>query len=115
MKRYDMGFFNGAPAMFEQPEGGYVKWSDVHQAAVQPADTLCKRLQQQCSDWGTYWRAPDAHGVILSIEQASELLQEALGVEVEIPAPGSADNEVTSSNEKDSVSPQPKPAGMKEV
>lgn len=41
-------------------------------------------LQQKCSDWGTYWRAPDAHGVKLSIEQAVELLQDALNVEVEI-------------------------------
>jgi hypothetical protein len=29
MKRYSMGFFKGAPAMFEQPDGEYVKWSDV--------------------------------------------------------------------------------------
>jgi len=29
MKRYSMGFFKGAPAMFEQPEGDYVKWADV--------------------------------------------------------------------------------------
>ncbi len=42
------------------------------------------RLQQKCSDWGTYWRAPDAHGVKLTTEQAVELLQDALGVEVEI-------------------------------
>ncbi len=49
-----------------------------------PTDTLCQRLQQQCSDWGVYWRAPDAHGVILTQEQALELLRTALGVEVEI-------------------------------
>lgn len=53
--------------------------------------TLSDRLQLKCSGWGTYWRAPDAHGVILNIEQASELLRDALGVEVEIksaaPAP----------------------------
>lgn len=50
-------------------------------------DTLCWRLQQQCSDWGTYWRASDAHGVNLDLEQAHELLRTALGVEVEIAAP----------------------------
>ncbi len=47
---------------------------------------LTRRLQQQCSDWGSYWRAPDAHGVQLSHEQATELLRNALGVEVEIAA-----------------------------
>ena len=47
---------------------------------------LCARLQGKCSDWGTYWRAPDAHGVQLSHAQAVELLVEALGVEVEIAA-----------------------------
>jgi len=41
-------------------------------------------LQRKCSDWGVYWRAPDAHGVILNVEQATELLGDALGVEVEI-------------------------------
>jgi hypothetical protein len=30
MKRYAMGFFRGAPAMFEQPDGDYVKWSDLN-------------------------------------------------------------------------------------
>jgi hypothetical protein len=48
------------------------------------APTLCERLQQKCTDWGTYWRAPDAHGVELSHDQAVELLRDALGVEVEI-------------------------------
>lgn len=47
-------------------------------------DGLCERLQRKCYDWGTYWRAPDAHGVNLSREQALELLRDALGVEVEI-------------------------------
>lgn len=41
-------------------------------------------LQRKCSDWGTYWRASDSHGVKLNIEQATELLADALGVEVEI-------------------------------
>jgi hypothetical protein len=47
------------------------------------APTLTQRLQQKCSDWGTYWRAPDAHGVVLTLDQALELLRDALGVEVE--------------------------------
>ena len=47
------------------------------------AGTLTARLQQRCSDWGVYWRAPDAHGVVLTHEQALELLRDALGVEVE--------------------------------
>ncbi len=59
------------------------------------ADTLCRQLQKRCVDWDVYWRAPDAHGVQLTIEQATELLEDALGVEVEIaasPAPaGEAD------------------------
>ena len=52
-------------------------------------DTLQQRLQQQCTDWGAYWRAPDAHGVELTPEQALELLRTALGVEVEIKLPAS--------------------------
>jgi hypothetical protein len=49
-------------------------------------DTLCSRLQQRCSKWGVYWRSSDAHGVDLTLEQAHELLRDALGVEVEIAA-----------------------------
>jgi len=52
-------------------------------------DTLTQRLQQQCVEWGAYWRAPDAHGVELTPEQALELLRTALGVEVEIKPPAS--------------------------
>ena len=52
------------------------------------ADTLRKKLQRQCSDWGTYWRAPDSHGVEFSLAQAIELLENALGVEVEVKFPG---------------------------
>lgn len=45
-------------------------------------------LQKKCVDFGAYWRAPDAHGVELTHEQAVELLRDALLVEVEIkPAP----------------------------
>lgn len=80
VKRYSMGFFQGAPAMFEHLDGKYVKWEDV-----QP--TLTERLQQRCSDWGAYWRAPDGHGVELTHEQALELLRDALGVEVEFRTP----------------------------
>lgn len=47
-------------------------------------DTLCQRLQQRCSDWGVYWRAPDSHGVDLTLWQAEELLRDTLGVEVAI-------------------------------
>ncbi len=43
-------------------------------------------LQKRCVDWNVYWRAPDAHGVQLNIEQATELLRDVLGVEVEIAA-----------------------------
>jgi len=55
-------------------------------APVQP-DTLSQRLQRRCVEMGTYWRAPDAHGVNLTTEQATELLRDALGVEVEIATP----------------------------
>jgi len=60
--------------------------ASAHPAAPQPASAsdLTKRLQQKCSDWGTYWREPDSHGVELTVEQATELLQDALRVEVEI-------------------------------
>lgn len=54
------------------------------QEVGQPSVT--ERLQQRCTDWGAYWRAPDAHGVELTTEQATDLLQDALGVEVEIHA-----------------------------
>lgn len=50
------------------------------------AQGLTAQLQQRCVDWGAYWRASDAHGVNLSVEQAIELLRDALGVEVEIAA-----------------------------
>jgi hypothetical protein len=57
--------------------------------SVEPAPSLQDILQQQCSDWGVYWRAPDAHGVELSCKQALELLRTALRVEVDIVAPSS--------------------------
>lgn len=41
-------------------------------------------LQLKCTDWGAYWRAPDAHGVELTYIQALELLNDVLGVEVNI-------------------------------
>ncbi len=50
-------------------------------------DTLTQQLQQQCVEWRAYWRAPDAHGVVLTPDQALQLLRTALGVEVEIKAP----------------------------
>ena len=53
------------------------------------ADTLTQQLQRQCVEWGAYWRAPDAHGVELTPEQALQLLRTALGVEVEIKPPPS--------------------------
>ena len=46
-----------------------------------------EKLQRQCSEWGAYWRAPDAHGVELTEAQAIDLLAEVLGVEVEIQRP----------------------------
>lgn len=48
---------------------------------------LRDELQRQCVGWNVYWRASDAHGVKLSVEQALELLRKALGVEVEIVLP----------------------------
>lgn len=51
---------------------------------VDKADDMRQRLQKQCSAWGTYWRASDSHGVELTMPQAVELLENALGVEVEI-------------------------------
>ena len=64
---------------------------EQEQAEPMPPDTLCEELQRWCSNRKLYWRAPDAHGVKCSVEQAAELLVMALGVEVEIepaqPAP----------------------------
>ena len=64
-------------------------WRSMLAAAPTPPADAGRRgfwrdLQKRCVDWGAYWRAPDAHGVHLSIEQAVELLQDVLGVEVEI-------------------------------
>jgi hypothetical protein len=42
VKRYAMGFFQGAPAMFEQPEGDYVKWADVQAAPRKPDLSDCE-------------------------------------------------------------------------
>lgn len=56
---------------------------DVKAVAWQPAD-LRDGLQRKCVEWDAYWRAPDAHGVVLKVEQATELLADAIGVEVEI-------------------------------
>jgi len=59
--------------------------------APQPAQTQAAltvaSLQQKAIDHGfKYWRAPDAHGVTGTNAQAVELLQDLLGVEVEIAA-----------------------------
>lgn len=43
MKRYAMGYFQGAPAMFEQPTGDYVKWDDVR--------SLLLHLQPPARGW----------------------------------------------------------------
>ncbi|NDZ11541.1 hypothetical protein C7T35_01170 [Variovorax sp. WS11] len=64
--------------------------SAVEPVAVMEADTLRSQLQKQCSEWGTYWRASDSHGVELTKPQAIELLGNALGVEVEIKDNGCA-------------------------
>lgn len=58
------------------------------QSTQQPAvEPLRDELQRQCVEWNAYWRAPDAHGVELTVEQATELLRRALGVEVEVKSP----------------------------
>jgi hypothetical protein len=57
----------------------------LYEASTQQAEpSLRKQLQRRCSEWGAYWRASDSHGVELTSAQAVELLEEALGVEVEI-------------------------------
>ena len=57
----------------------------IEEVLSQPEQpTLTQDLQKRCSDWGVYWRASDAHGVVLMLDQATELLQQALGVEVEL-------------------------------
>lgn len=58
--------------------------SDEQMAVVwQPRD-LRDRMQHKCVEWGVYWRASDAHGIQVNVEQATELLADAVGVEVEI-------------------------------
>jgi len=58
----------------------------IREALAQPEQEpeVFEYLQQKCAKWGVYWRAPDAHGVTISHEQALELLRDALGVEVAI-------------------------------
>jgi len=52
---------------------------------AEPARWSLQWNQQKCLDLGfNYWRAPDAHGVTCTKEQAIEFMQEMLGVEVEI-------------------------------
>lgn len=53
---------------------------------VTQPESLTTRLQRKCSAWGTYWRAPDSHGVEISLAQAVDLLEDALGVEVTVVA-----------------------------
>ena len=68
----------------KQAAGEAVDFTDT--PIWQPHD-LRDGLQRKCSAWGVYWRAPDAHGVIVTVEQATELLADAVGVEVEITTP----------------------------
>lgn len=78
----------GAQGVNQPPEGHWLvpfwKAAREDKEAVRVKRDLRNELQQQCSTWGTYWRGSDAHGVVLSHPQAVELLQNALGVEVEI-------------------------------
>lgn len=62
-------------------------------AASQPVAGVefVRELQQRCVNWNAYWRAPDAHGVDLTIEQATDLLRDVLSVEVKIAAPPKAE------------------------
>ena len=62
--------------------------TDAAQGAVawKPHD-LRDSMQRKCSEWGAYWRAPDRHGVSVSFEQATQLLADALGVEVQVRYP----------------------------
>lgn len=86
------------PGRFERP--GVYYWDGTSNVLCVPypakpeapaqANNLTAELQQRCSDWGVYWRAPDAHGVILTVDQATELLRDALGVEVEVKTPAQA-------------------------
>ncbi len=71
-----------------EAQGVLLEWQTLLREALaaQPGQSLTMQMQQMCSDWGAYWRAPDAHGVDLTQEQALELLRFALGVEVEIKA-----------------------------
>ena len=65
--------------------------ASTQSTATQPAQTQVAltrdAVQQKAIDHGfTYWRASDAHGVTGTNAQAVELLQNLLGVEVEIVA-----------------------------
>lgn len=78
----------GALGVNQPPEGHWLApfWKAAREdkEAVRVKRDLRQELQQQCSTWGAYWRGSDAHGVVISHPQAVELLQIALGVEVEI-------------------------------
>ena len=73
----------------EQDDMQAANMRKIARDALAPAGartSLREELQQQCSAWGTYWRASDSHGVVLTQAQAVELLENALGVEVEVKA-----------------------------
>lgn len=88
----------GGPSFYAPDEGGVpcpdcnqpqpVQASEhvpeVHFGKTMKPETLRVELQKMCSAWGAYWRGSDAHGVELTTEQAVDLLQSALNVEVEI-------------------------------
>lgn len=67
----------------------FIEWVHSHPSAPAAAvgGEWRDKLQRQCTEWGAYWRAPDAHGVELTEAQAIELLAEVLGVEVAIQRP----------------------------
>jgi hypothetical protein len=75
-------FSTFTPDVKTAPQAEHVP--EVHFGKTMKPETLRIELQKMCSAWGAYWRGSDAHGVELTTEQAVELLQNALNVEVEI-------------------------------
>jgi hypothetical protein len=67
-------------------DAGYAASANASQADAAPTGAMTRtQVQGKAIEHGfQYWRAPDAHGVTGTKPQAIELLQDLLGVEVEI-------------------------------
>lgn len=113
----DAAVIRGLESIANDPERGL--WS---QSLSRGALRIIRRLattagvqgedwQQRCLDLGfKYWRAPDAHGVECTHEQALALLRDLLGVEVDFTTPPPA----PAAEQGDETGPYPFGAGLQQ-